>query len=100
LNIIQTIIKKCYGEKIILDEKMKENRWRYRKYTIILGDDLTFTGKESVKVIGKTDFEEIKLVIKGLKTDKKHLDLELKDIKMENNEQKAFVNYLKGISFD
>ena len=100
MNIIQPKVRKFFGEKIVIDKNMKEHRWKYRKYTIIFDDDQKFTDDESVQIICNSDFEEIKRVIKGLKNDVNHFNIELNDIKMEYNEQQAFVKYLKGICFD
>jgi hypothetical protein len=100
LNIIQTKVRKFFGEKIVIDKNMKEHRWKYRKYTIIIDDDQNFTDDESTQITCNNDFEEITHVIKGLKNDVNYFNIELNDIKMENNEQKAFVKYLKGICPD
>jgi hypothetical protein len=99
LNLIQTKVKKCFGERVVFDKKMKEHRWRYRKYNIILDEDQQCIDNDS-KIVCNNDFEEIRNIIKGFKNEDNHLMVELKDLKMEINEKKAFFNYLKKISFD
>jgi hypothetical protein len=79
---------------------MKEHRWSYRKYNIILDDNHQYTDDESVKIICNNDFEEIRRMIKGLKNDSNDLMVEFNGIKMEINEQKEFFNYLTQLSFD
>jgi DUF1365 family protein len=98
--LIQTKVKKYFRERIVVDKKMKEHRWSYRKYTIIVDNDQLCNDDESVKMICNNDFEEIRRIIKGLKNDNNDLMVELKGIKMEINEQKAFFNYLTQLSFD
>ncbi len=100
MNVIEARVRKCFGERIVLDKKMREHKWRYRKYMILLEDDQPFTSDESVKIMNNDDFEEIRRMVKGLKNDKNHLKGPLKDLKMEINEQRAFINYLKEISVD
>jgi sulfite reductase alpha subunit-like flavoprotein len=100
LNLIQTKVKKYFGERIVVDKKMKEHRWSYRKYNIILDDNHQYTDDESVKIICNNDFEEIRRMIKGLKNDSNDLMVEFNGIKMEINEQKEFFNYLTQLSFD
>jgi sulfite reductase alpha subunit-like flavoprotein len=79
---------------------MKEHRWSYRKYNIILDDNHQYTDDESVKIICNNDFEEIRRMIKGLKNDSNDLMVEFNGIKMEINEKKEFFNYLTQLSFD
>jgi FtsZ-interacting cell division protein YlmF len=100
LNLIQTKVKKYFGERIVVDKKMNEHRWSYRKYNIILDDNQLCTEDESVKIICNNDFEEIRRIIKELKNDDDDLMVDLNDIKMEITEQKAFFNYLSQLSFD
>ncbi len=79
---------------------MIEHRWRYRKYNIILDHDQQFIKNESNKNLFNDDFDEIRSIIKELKEDNKRPMTESKHIKMEINEQRAFLNYLDEISFD
>lgn len=78
---------------------MKEHRWRFRKYNIISDDNQQSNEDESVKKICNYDFETVKHTIKELKKNN-NLMVELQDINIEINEQKAFLKYLKGISCD
>jgi DNA integrity scanning protein DisA with diadenylate cyclase activity len=100
LHVIEAKVRKCFGEKVVLDKKMMEHRWRYRKYMILLEDDQPFENHESVKIICKSDFEEIRSMVKGLGDDKNHLKCQVEDLKMEVGEQEAFINYLKEISVE
>ena len=100
MNLIQTKVKKYFGERIIVDKKMKEHRWSYRKYNIILDNNQQYTDEESVKIICNNDFEEIRHIIHELKNDNNDLMVELKGIKMELSEKKEFFNYLTQLSFD
>ena len=63
---------------------MKEHRWNYRRYNIILDDNQQYTNDESVKIICNNDFEEIRRMIKGLKNDSNDLMVEFNGIKMED----------------
>lgn len=42
LRVIEARIRKCFGERIILDKKMREHRWKYHKYVITLDDNNPF----------------------------------------------------------
>lgn len=94
------MIKKYFKDRIIVDKNMNENHWNYRKYTIILDADQQCIEEWPVKTIFYNDLEDIRHIIKVLKNDNKNLIADLKDIKMEINEQQAFFNYLKRLSFD
>ena len=99
MHIIQNKVKKCFGERIIVDKKMKEHRWRFRKYNIIFDNKQLSNEDESVKKICNYDFETVRHTIKELKKNN-NLMVELQDINIEINEQKAFLKYLKRISCD
>jgi hypothetical protein len=100
LNLIQTIFKKYFKNRFDVDKNLNSNHWNYRKYTIILDDDLQCIEEEKIKTIFYNDLEEIRRIIHVLKNDNNNLLVELKDIKMEIKDRKAFFNYLKQLSFD
>ena len=100
MNLFQTMVKKYFKDRIIVDKNMNENHWNYRKYTLIFDDNHQYIEEEPVKTLFYNDLEEIRHIIKVLKNDNNNLLADLKDIKMEIKEQKAFFKYLKQLSFD
>ena len=100
MNLIQTIVKKYFKDRIVVAKNKNENHWKYRKYTLILDDDQQFIKQEPIRTISNNDLEEIRHIIKALKNDNNNLFVELKDMKMEIKEQRAMFNYLKQLSLD
>ena len=47
MSLIRTNVKKYFGEQIIVDKKMREHRWSYRKYNIISDDNQLYNDEES-----------------------------------------------------
>ena len=67
MYIIQNKVKRCCGERIVVDKKMKEHHWRFRKYNIIFDDTQQSNEDESVKKICNYDFETVNAQSKNLK---------------------------------
>jgi hypothetical protein len=97
MRIIESRVRSCIEEHVIIDKKMRERRFKYKRYNIPLNDDQPFQEDEAVKIISSNDFLTIQRMVKELRDDKKALkthietlnkSLEEKDnqIKISNNE--------------
>lgn len=98
MHIVEAKVRKCYGEKVLLDKMMNEHRWRYRKFMILLDDDQPFKSDARVKIITESDYEEIRNMLKQLTEDKSLLKRQLKDLKKEIKEKDVMLGYLKNMS--
>lgn len=98
MYIVEAKVRKCFGERVILDKMMNEHMWRYRKYLILLEDDQPFENDARVKIITASDFEEIRNMLKQLTEEKSLLKSQLKDLKKEIKEKDVIIGYLKNMS--
>lgn len=81
MRVIEARIRKCFGERIILDKKMREHRWKYHKYIITLDDNNPFQPDQSVKIMSTEDFEDIRRMVKQLRDKKKEQKEEINQLK-------------------
>lgn len=55
MRIIESRVRSCIEEHIIIDKKMREHRFKYKRYNILLNDDQPFKEDEAVKIISTDD---------------------------------------------
>lgn len=82
LKVIEARVRKCFGERIILDKKMREHRWKYHKYIITLDDNNPFQPDQQVKIMSNEDFEDIRKMVKQLRDEKDELQKQLQEQKL------------------
>ena len=70
MRIIESRVRSCIEEHIIIDKKMRECKFKYKRYNISLNDDQPFQEDETLKIISSDDFLIIQRMVKELKEDK------------------------------
>jgi hypothetical protein len=70
MRIIESRVRSCIEEHIIMDKKMRERRFKYKRYNIPLNDDQPFQEDEAVRIISLEDLLTIQRMVKELKEDK------------------------------
>jgi hypothetical protein len=54
MRIIESRVRSCIEEHIIIDKKMKERKFKYKRYHIPLNDDQPFLEDETVVILLKS----------------------------------------------
>lgn len=93
LKVIEARVRKCFGERIILDKKMREHRWKYHKYIITLDDNNPFQPDQCVKIMSDEDFEDIRIMVKQLRDEKKEQQKQI-------DKQKTLIKSIKNKEAD
>ncbi len=73
-------VKACTEEHVYLDKKMRERRYKFDKYIIVLGEEAPFIKGDNVRIVCEDDFNKLFQAIKKLKSDKSELILQIEDL--------------------
>jgi hypothetical protein len=90
MMIIESRVRSCIEEHVIIDKKMRERRLKYKRYNIPLNNDQPFQEDEAVKIISTDDFLKIQRMVKELKGDKDalktHIETLNKSLEKKDNQ--------------
>ncbi|MGC9516851.1 MAG: hypothetical protein ACP5C3_04040 [Methanomicrobiales archaeon] len=84
MKVTDSHVKKCVEEKIIIDKKMREHRWKFERHIVPLKDKHPFDADESVKVISHKDYQKIEKAFLELRKDKQNLQQQIEILSQEN----------------
>ncbi|MCC7557913.1 MAG: hypothetical protein KO217_04390 [Methanobacteriaceae archaeon] len=84
MKITDSHIKKCIEEKIIIDKKMREHRWKFERFIVPLNDKHPFKADESVKVISHKDYQKIEKTFLELRKNNQNLQQQIEILNQEN----------------
>jgi hypothetical protein len=96
MRIIESRVRSCIEEHVIIDKKMRERRFKYKRYNIPLNDDQPFREDEAVKIISLDNLLTIQRMMKELRDDKDvlktHIETLNKSLEEKNNQIKMLNN--------
>lgn len=82
-------------EKIIIDKKMRERRWKFERHIIPLKDKHPFEADEPVKVISHKDYQKIEKAFNELRRDKQNLQQQIEILNHEKLNLQEKLDYLE-----
>ena len=82
---------------ILIDRKMWKRRIEHYKYILMLDENTPFGKDEHVKIMSKTDFENLREMIKSLKNERNGFKEQVRNLEILLEVQKKFIDKIEKV---
>ncbi len=97
MKVTDAVVRKCKNVTILIDKKMRERRIEHDKYIIMLDENTPFNGDEPVKIMHKSDFEQIQNMVKRLKIERDSFQEQNMELKTTVEVQKKLIDKIEKV---
>jgi len=97
MEVKDAVVRKCKDVTILIDKKMRERRIEHDKYIIMLDENTSFSGDEHVKIMHKSDFEQIQNMVKTLKIERDSLREQNMELRTTVEVQKKLIDKIEKV---